>query len=127
MRTIVITKDEDGFFVAHFVDDPDAREGGFETKAEAIGTLVMNNRTTFGVQIDERLESDGKEVMEGRWGGYKITTTNSKSEAFEIDTEDGVRGMNIPVTVIHENGSWTVTHKGHPVAIKGVKKVERVA
>ena len=53
MRTIVITKDEDGYFVAYFADDTEAREGGYETKAEAIGTLVLNNQNTFGITIEE--------------------------------------------------------------------------
>lgn len=64
--------------------------------------------------------------MEGRWGGYKITTINSKGQSFEIESVEGIRGMNIPVTVTLDNGNWSVIHKGRPVSIKGVTKVTAV-
>ena len=64
-----------------------------------------------------------KEVMQGRWGGCVIDVINSKGEEFHLETVDGVRGMNIPVTVIFENGQWSATHEGHPLAIKSRVKV----
>ncbi len=55
LRTIIITKDEDGHFVACFEDDPDACTAkGYESKEEAIGTLVSEHSTVFNIQIKEK-------------------------------------------------------------------------
>ncbi len=62
-------------------------------------------------------------VMEGRWSGNVISVTNSKGEEFRLETKDGVRGINIPVTVVFENGQWSAIYKGHPLEIVSRLKV----
>lgn len=54
MRTIVVTTNEDGHFVACFGDDPDACTGGYESKVEAIGSLVLDHSTVFNIRIEEK-------------------------------------------------------------------------
>lgn len=57
VRTIIVTRDDDGYFVAYFADDHDARVSGYETKAEAIGHLILGYSEVFGIQIqDTRVE-----------------------------------------------------------------------
>jgi hypothetical protein len=86
---------------------------------EIIAIVDRNGKSSF---------DPTKEILKGLWGGYKIRTTNSKGEKFEIETRDGVRGINIPVTVIVDNGKWSVVlDRDHrSVAIAGVTKVTQV-
>ena len=67
-------------------------------------------------------EDMSKETYDGLWGGYKINFKNQKGENFEIDTVDGVRGMNIPVTIVLRDGKYSVLHNGRSLAIKRVIK-----
>lgn len=67
-------------------------------------------------------EDMSKETYDGLWGGYKINFKNQKGENFEIDTVDGVRGINIPVTIILKDGKYSVFHDGRSLAIKRVIK-----
>lgn len=53
MRVIVVTQDSDGHFRAFFEDDHDAYVEGYETKAEAVGALVLEHSEVFNIQIKE--------------------------------------------------------------------------
>lgn len=53
MRTIIVTRDDDGHFVAYFEDDPDARVDGYETRAEAIGHLILEHSEVFGILVQD--------------------------------------------------------------------------
>ena len=68
-----------------------------------------------------------KETYDGLWGGYKINFRNPKGENFEIDTVDGVRGMNIPVKILLRDGVYSVLHDGRPLAIKKIIKFTVIA
>ena len=48
----------------------------------------------------------------GLWGSNVITMTYNKEE-FELETEEGVRGMNIPVVVIVKEGEATFQTLGN--------------
>lgn len=37
-------------------------------------------------------------LYKGLWGGYKVRLTY-KGDEYELETEDGVKGMNIPVAI----------------------------
>ena len=43
----------------------------------------------------------------GIWGGYQVDLTH-QGEKYLLKTTDGVRGMNIPCTVLVANGKVTV-------------------
>ncbi len=94
--------EHNGFIVI----DPIARE--------IVAIVDRNKKASF---------DSSTEILDGLWGGYYIDVTNSKGEKFEIETVDGVRGLNIPVTVIFDNGNWSVIYEGHPLPIRGVKRV----
>lgn len=68
------------------------------------------------------LRDTSSEMYDGLWGGYKINFKNPKGENFEIDTVDGVRGMNIPVTVVLRDGKYSVLHNGRSLAFKRIIK-----
>ncbi len=67
------------------------------------------------------------ETFDGLWSGYKINFRNPKDENFEIDTVDGVRGMNIPVKIILRDGVYSVLHDGRPLAFKRIIKFTVIA
>jgi hypothetical protein len=92
------------------------------------GFIVIDVITREIVDIVDRngksalYENVPKETYDGLWGGYKINFRNPKGETFEIDTVDGVRGMNIPVTIVLRDGVYSVLHDGRPLAIKRIIK-----
>lgn len=57
---------------------------------------------------------------QGVWGGY-IIQANVAGKKVEIETRNGVRGFNIPVTVTFKDGHWSASHKGNKLEIKKVE------
>ena len=47
----------------------------------------------------------------GLWGGHEINL-NYKGKVYRLETEDGVRGFNIPVSVSVDNGVATFSGGG---------------
>jgi len=52
----------------------------------------------------------------GRWGGY-VVTVDVNGDRVKLNTQSGVRGINIPVVCIYTNGTWTVTHQGRNITL----------
>ena len=71
-------------------------------------------------------QQGGKETMDGLLSGYQIDVTNANGEKFEIKTVGGVRGIDIPVVVMVEDGKWSATLNDRPIEIREVKKVTKV-
>ena len=63
-----------------------------------------------------------KEAMLGSWSGHIVSITIAGGEKIELATDQGVRGINIPVTVTVESGKWSVAHNGRPVTVTGIRK-----
>ncbi|GAK56226.1 hypothetical protein U27_03188 [Candidatus Vecturithrix granuli] len=57
--------------------------------------------------------------MEGKWSGYQITVKYA-GKTFSITTQNGVRGLDIPVTVSVVDGTWKAEQKGKEIKITGV-------
>lgn len=53
----------------------------------------------------------------GLWGGYIINVTIGDYN-IKLETDIGVRGMDIPVSVSHHNGDWIVTQGGRKIGIR---------
>ena len=62
-------------------------------------------------------------LQDGISAASRTGNAHAKGEMFQIETEDGVRGMNIPVTVVLDKGKWSATHEGRPLRTKQVVKV----
>jgi chaperonin cofactor prefoldin len=65
-----------------------------------------------------------RKTMYGKWSAYKIIAEDD-SGVYEIDTVDGVRGIDISVKInISSSGIWNYeTKQGHQYEIKKVKKI----
>lgn len=61
----------------------------------------------------------------GRWGGSVIEFTDNEGIMYSIETVDGVRGFNIPVTVRYDEGKWKAFHKGDELELKAVYQYEK--
>lgn len=59
--------------------------------------------------------------MQGILGGYEVVV-NDGADTYKIKVAEGVRGMNIPVSVSHNNGVWSVSLQGKPLTIVDVYK-----
>ena len=57
--------------------------------------------------------------MEGKWTGYQITV-EYEGKTFKLKTQDGVRGIDEPVTVSVVDGTWKADLKGKEIKITGV-------
>ena len=57
--------------------------------------------------------------MEGKWSGHQIKVTY-EGKTFSINTQNGVRGFDVPVTVSVVDGTWKAVHKGKEIEITGV-------
>ena len=57
--------------------------------------------------------------MEGKWSGYQIEV-EYEGKKFRIKTKDGVRGIDIPVTVSVDGGTWKADHNGKEIKITEV-------
>ena len=84
---------------------------------EVVAIVDRNGKASFDAA------NPAQEVLRGRWGGYVVNVKNSKGETFEITTKIGIRGMNVPVTVIIEDGTWNVIYESNPVEIRNVTKI----
>lgn len=59
--------------------------------------------------------------MQGILGGYEVMV-NDGTDTYKIKVAEGVRGMNIPVAVSHNNGVWSVSLQGNPLTVVEVYK-----
>ncbi len=65
------------------------------------------------------------DIQRGLWSGYQISVNNSKGEKFELRTKMGVRGINIPVTVIFQDDDITACDNEAVIEIVSASKVIR--
>lgn len=59
--------------------------------------------------------------MKGILGGYEVVVTDG-SDTYKIKVAEGVRGINIPVAVSHNNGVWSVSLEGKQLTVVEVYK-----
>jgi len=63
--------------------------------------------------------------FDGLWGGSVIEFTDNEGIHYSMDTVDGVRGVNIPVTVQYDEGKWKAFYKGDELKLKAVYQYEK--
>jgi hypothetical protein len=72
----------------------------------------------------------GRIKMNGKWSARFVRTTNERGETFEIETKVGIRGIDCPVTVLIENGKWSINEYSgqteRKIEIKNVNQLIRV-
>jgi hypothetical protein len=67
---------------------------------------MPRTRVTFVEKVIISDIPDG--VYDGLWSGYSVTVVAQDAGYYHIHTEDGVRGTDVPVTVIVSNGVITI-------------------
>ena len=62
-------------------------------------------------------------TLNGFWSGYIVRVQDSSGDRFMIEVKEGVRGINIPVTVtVDEYCEWSVLYLNDPLTVVNVSR-----